>query len=66
MFSVLASLLDKPYLFMVAKKDFRRLLAENVKLIFNRVLLYRQDNCFEHIYYFMASLSKHWLFDCLN
>lgn len=63
--SVLANLLEKPYLFMLAKKEFRRMLGEQVRPLFAKLITYRNEACFEHIYLLLASLSKHWLYECL-
>ena len=66
MFGVLASLFDKPHLFMVVRQDFRSLIGRHAPLIFNRVLGYRNEAYFEHTYIFMVSLAKYWLCECLN
>lgn len=50
---------------MLVKQQFRMLIAKNVGGILTKILQYRNESSFEHIYYFMASLTKYWLFDCL-
>ena len=66
MFGVLSRLLDKPHLFMVAKQNFRAIIAKNAPLILNKVISYRSENSFESIYQFAVSLAKHWLYECLS
>jgi len=59
--------MEKPYLFMVAKKQFRSLVGRHVPIVLGKLLKYRNDSAtFENIYIFMASLTKNWLFECIT
>lgn len=51
---------------MVAKLNFRALLAKHAPVIMNRVLAYKSEAAFESIYQLAASLAKHWLQECLS
>lgn len=50
---------------MIVKQSFRTLISKHVPSILSKILLYRNESSFEHIYYFMSSLTKYWLFECI-
>ena len=51
---------------MVVKSPFRKLLERHVPGILTRILKYKSEGSFDSIYFFMAYLTKYWLFECLS
>lgn len=51
---------------MIVSPFFRKLISKHAPLIFTRILNYKMESTFEHIYVFIVSLAKYWLCECLS